>query len=231
MNRLTPSRYLLPAVAAALFLLPASASAAEPATIELSADASSSADNDLGHAQLYFEATDTDTAALAARVNRRIADALEATKPYKSVKTSTVGTTTYPIHSQDGRNIDGWRMRSSIQLESRDIDALSKLIGELQKNLAISNVSMQPAPDTRSKAANVAAVDAIRAFEERAAVLANALGKRYRIRHLSVQHGGMSPIYPMMRTSLKAADAMSAPLQGGQSDITVNVSGTIELID
>jgi predicted secreted protein len=226
--------HALPALlAAALIALSAPAFAKAPAvpTIDLSAEAGSKAENDLGRAQLYFEASDKNAPALAAKVNRAIAEALETAKPFTSVMTSTAGSTTYPIHDREGNRIEGWSMRSTIELESRDIAALSALIGQLQQTLLIASVNMQPAPETRAKATNVAAVDAIRAFEERAEVLANALGKRYRIRHLAVQHGG-SPVYPMMRASaMSFAKDESAPLQGGQSEITVTVSGTVELID
>lgn len=226
--RLIPSLF-----AAVLIGLSAPALAKPPAatTIELSAEAGSKAENDLGRAQMYFEATHENPSTLAALVNQTIAEALETAKPFGTVTTSTAGSTTYPVHSRDGRRVEGWRMRSSIELESRDISALSALIGKLQQTLMISGLRMQPAPDTRAKAANVAAVDAIRAFEERAEVLANALGKRYRIRHLSVQHGGSMPIYPMMRASAMVAEDASAPLQGGHSEITVTVSGTIELTE
>ena len=213
------------------FSLPALADAPKPTTIDLAAEAGTKAENDLGRAQLYFEATDKNPSALSSKVNRAIAEALETAKPHTSVMTSTTGSTTYPMHDRDGNSIEGWRMRSTIQLESRDIPALSALIAELQKKLVISSLNMQPAPETRAKAADVAAVDAIRAFEERAEVLSNTLGKRYRIQHLSVQHGGSMPVYPMMRGSAMMAKDESAPLQGGQSEITVTVSGTIELID
>lgn len=222
-----------PLFAAALFAFAAPALAGKPqaTTIELSAEAGSKAENDLGRAQLYFEAQHEDPSALAARVNRVIADALTTARPFTSVTTSTSGSTTYPVHGRDSNRIEGWRMRSGIELESRDLSALSSLIGQLQQTMMISGLRMQPAPDTRAKAANVAAVDAIGAFKERAEVLANALGKHYRIRHLSVQHGG-APAYPMLRASaMMAEDAVAAPLQGGHSEITVTVSGTIELID
>jgi predicted secreted protein len=225
---------LIPSLLAAALIAVSSPVFAKPpaaTTIDLSAEAGSKAENDLGRAHLFFEAQDADASALASKVNRVIADALETARPFTSVMTSTAGSHTYPVHSKDGKRVEGWRMRSSIELESRDISALSALIGELQQRLMISGVRMQPAPDTRAKAANVAAVDAIRAFEARAEVLANALGKHYRIRHLSVQHGGSMPVYPMMRVSAMMAEDASAPLQGGQSEITVTVSGTIELID
>lgn len=207
--------------------------APEPATIELSAEARGQAENDLGQAQLYFEASDADAAKLAAQVNRVIAEALETAGKVSSVTATTAGTTTHPIRSKDGNKIESWRMRSSISLESRDIPALSSLIGQLQQSLMLSGVSMRPAAETRSQAADLAAVDAIRAFEERAGVLAETLGKSYRIRHLSVQHGGGMPVYPMMMraASVAADEAAPAPMQGGHSDITVTIHGTIELID
>ncbi|MDX5445186.1 MAG: SIMPL domain-containing protein [Zoogloeaceae bacterium] len=228
-------RKVVPSLLLAALLALSAPAIAEPAkatTIDLSAEAGSKAENDLGRAQLYFEASDKNAQALAGKVNRAIADALETAKPFTSVMTSTAGSTTYPIHDREGNRIEGWRMRSTIELESRDMAALSALIGQLQQTLLISSVNMQPAPETRAKATNVAAVDAIRAFEERAEVLANALGKRYRIRHLSVQHAGSPPAYPMMRASaMSLAKDESAPLQGGQSEITVTVSGTVELTD
>lgn len=228
-------RKVVPSLLLAALLALSAPALAEPAkatTIDLSAEAGSKAENDLGRAQLYFEASDKNAQTLAGKVNRAIADALETAKPFTSVMTSTAGSTTYPIHDRDGNRIEGWRMRSTIELESRDMAALSALIGQLQQTLLISSVNMQPAPETRAKATNVAAVDAIRAFEERAEVLANALGKRYRIRHLSVQHTGSPPVYPMMRASpMSFAKDESAPLQGGQSEITVTVSGTVELTD
>jgi predicted secreted protein len=227
------ARALLPLLLLAFVLAPAFASPAEPTTIDLSAEASTTVTNDLGRAQLYVEHTDTDTARLAERVNRIIAEALEVAKSVPEVHSSTAGITTYPVHTRDGERIEGWRMRASIDLESRDLNALSRLIGRLQQTLAVSSVTIQPATDTRAKAADIAAVDALRAFEARAAVLANTLGMRYRIRHLSVQYPGTPPVYPLMRANrmMATAEAMPAPIEPGQSDVSVTVSGTIELIE
>lgn len=225
-------RALLAAAAVAALVLPLTAAAVDATTIDLSAEASSTAANDLGRAELYFEATDADTAALATKVNRAIADALELARSAPTVSTSSAGTTTYPVHDRNGRQIESWRMRASIALESRDLAALAKLVGRLQQTLAVGNLTLQPAPDTRSKAADIAAVDALRAFEARAEVLANTLGKRYRIRHLSVQYPGLPPAHPMFRMrAMAAAEAMPAPIEPGQSDVTVSVQGTIELVD
>lgn len=233
MKSLALSRIIVPALLGALLAWPLALIAAEPTTIDLSAEAHSSAANDLGRAQLYVEQVDADTAALAERVNRIIADALELARSAPEVDTSTSGTTTYPVHSRDGERIERWRMRASIELESRDLTALSKLIGRLQQTLAVANVTIQPATDTRAKAADIAAVEAIRAFEGRASVLANTLGMRYRIRHLTVQYPGAGPVYPLLRANkmMATAEAMPAPIEPGRSEISVSVAGTIELVE
>jgi predicted secreted protein len=201
-------------------------------TVDLSAEANRSAPNDLARATAYFEATDKSPAALATTVNREIAAAIELTRKFPGVKASTSGISTWPVHSKNGQHIEAWRMRSSIALESRDIPALSELLGKLQETLAVTSLIMQPAPETRASTADQAATDAIRAFEARAQRIAETLGKRYRIRSLAVNFGGgQQPVYPMMRSTAMMAESAPAPLEGGESEIVVSVSGTIELLD
>ncbi|MFN3985682.1 MAG: SIMPL domain-containing protein [Rhodocyclaceae bacterium] len=203
-------------------------------TIELSAEASRRAANDLATATAYFEANGADAAALSRQVNEAMAKALETAKAYSSISTSTSGVTTYPIYSKDGRRIETWRMRSELSLESRDLPALSELLGKLQDTLAVSGLAMQPSLETRATTADLAATDAIRNFEARAAAVSGTLGKRYRIRSLSVHYGGGQPPYrPMMRAAAAgyAAEAMQVPMEGGETDILVTVSGTIELTE
>lgn len=205
--------------------------------VELSAEASRAAPNDLAVATVFYEANQSEPAKLAEQVNAAIADALQLVKQYPQVKAQTGGVSTYPVYRNDGKGetptIEAWRMRSSIELESRDIPALSTLLGKLQQTLGVANVSLQPAPATRSAAADEAVEDAIRAFEARAAAIAKTLGKQYRIQRLSISHDSGGRPYPMMRQMAVAAsaDAVSAPLQGGESDIAVSINGAIELID
>lgn len=204
----------------------------QPTTIELSAEASRPAPNDMATATLYFQADDKTPAALSRQVNAAIAAALEQARAYPAVKVKTSGASTYPIYGKEGRKIEGWRMRSDIHLESRDLAVLSELLGKLQNTLALASLAMQPAPDTRKNTADLAATDAIHAFQARAQSISGTLGKPYRIRHLSVTYGGnQRPVYPVMKSAAFAADAASMPVEGGESEIAVTVSGTIELTD
>lgn len=201
-------------------------------TVELSADASRRAPNDLASAGAFHEASGTDTAALARDANAVIAKALETARAYPDVSTRTSAVSTFPVYGKDGRNIEAWRLRSELHLESRNIAALSELLSKLQGSLAISNLVLQPAPDTRDATSDLAVTDAIRAFEARAAAVSATLGKTYRIRSLAINYGGSrQPIFPPMRAMAMAADAAPMPIESGETDVGVSVSGTIELLD
>jgi len=63
-------------------------------------------------------------------------------------------------------------------------------------------------------------------------VVAEVLGKPYKIRHLSIQQSGQMPPMPIMRAShAMAADAAPLPMEAGESLVTTTVSGQVELAD
>lgn len=197
--------------------------------VDLSADASQSAANDLAMATVFAEATDASAAEVAKKVNAAIAAALQSAKAYPSIKARTASTNTYPNYGKNGLRIETWRMRSEVILETRDMTALSELLGKLQSNLGIGSVALSPAPETRAKAEERATLDAIAAFKARAKLVADALGSPFRIRQMSVQGGHRPPPMPMMRSAMMAESA--APIEAGESSVSVSVSGQIELLE
>lgn len=228
-------------LAAAMISFPAAATAqltsvneARP-SVEFSAEASQTAANDLGVATLYAESSGDNAAELALGVNQRMVKALAVAQAFASVKAQSGGVSTWPVYAKDGQGrIEAWRMRSEIRIESRDLGALSELIGKLQSDLALSQVVMQPAPETRRKALEEATVSAIRAFEQRAALIAQTLGKGYRIAHMSIGDSGFQPPMPMRMRAVTAgmlADSAPAPLEGGESQLGVSISGRIDLLE
>lgn len=223
---------ILAAIALALATQLAFGTDARPvgATVELSAEASHPAVNDLASATLYFQADDRNPAVLARQANGAIAAALDQTRAYPAVKVKTTGSTTTPTYAREGRRIEGWRIRADLQLESRDLTALSELLTKLQGTLALASLVMHPAPETRAKASDAAATEAIRAFQGRAQSIAGTLGKSYKIRQLVVTYGGAPrPIQPMARATAMIAEAAPMPIEAGESNIAVTVTGTIEL--
>lgn len=221
--------------AACAMLVALSANAAEPrppgTLIDFQAQAQRSAPNDLGRASAYYEATGANAGELAQRVNAAMAGALAVAKAARDVTVRTGGSHTYPIYGKNSRYIENWRMRSELVLESRDAAALSELLGRLQATLAVGNITFAPAPETRRKVEDDTALDAIASFQEKAARYAAALKKPYKIRSMNIGSQGIRPPMPVMRAMAMSAEAATMPVEAGESDIVVTVSGQIELGD
>ena len=203
--------------------------AAKLPTVGLSAEASRPAANGQLHAVLSAEASGVALGDLARQVNALIAEAVKVSRSYPAIKVQSGNTSTYPAYSKSGK-IESWRMRSELSLESGDTAAMSELLGKLQTSLGVSRLVVQPSPETRKKAENEAMLDALTAFKARAKVVADALGKSYQLKHLSVNTGGRIA-EPMFRMAAKSAmsDAAPMPIEAGESQVTANVSGQVEL--
>ena len=48
---------------------------------------------------------------------------------------------------------------------------------------------------------------------------------------MNINGGSQGPVYPMVRSAMMKMDAAPMPIEGGDSVVTVSVSGEIELID
>lgn len=201
--------------------------------IELSAEASRPAANDLIQARVYAEANAGNPAEVARQVNRDISEALQTIKAKNGVSVKSGNQHTYPVYGNN-RRIESWRMRAELLLESKDSAAIAELLARLQQmKLALANVSQMPAPATRQAVEAEVTRDAIHAFQARATVIAETLGKSYRIKRLSIQQSGIAPPMPMLRAAKMeiAADLAPIPLEAGESQVSSTISGEIELAD
>ena len=203
------------------------------ALIDLAAEAGRPAANDMVRASVYSEASGSNPADLARQVNGNIGEARRLIREKKGVTVNSGNPSSYPIYTQS-RKIDGWRMRSELLIESRDFGAVSELLGRLQQmRLAVGDIAQMPSPETRRQVEDEAMREAIRAFQNRAAVVAEQLGKGWKIKQMHINQGGGSPV-PIMRgarAAMLAADAAPAPIEAGESTITTHVTGQIELED
>jgi predicted secreted protein len=220
--------FAIAALSGAIFL---SQPAFAGALIELSADASRPAANDQVRAAVFSEASGANPPEVSRRVNQDIAEALKVIKSKSGVTVKSGQQSTYPIYGKE-QKIEGWRMRSELILESKDLGAVSDLLGKLQQmKLAVGNVTQMPSAETRRQVEDETTRDAIRAFQLRAAVVAEQLGKKWQIKQMNIQQVGQYP-QPMMRAArgvAMMADASPAPLEAGESQLTTSIHGQIEL--
>jgi predicted secreted protein len=221
-----------------LAALSSSVQAGEPAPVQhsgiivdLNAEASRLAPNDLARAQAFIEAGDSVPGALAKKVNTVMQSALATARPYASVKVRSGNTSTYPVYGKNGRTIESWRMRSELLLESKDQAALSELLGKLQTQMAVGQLTLEPSEEAARQAENEAIADGIAAFNARAKIVAESLGKSWRILQMNVNNtAGMPPPRPMVKARMAMSEAVAdMPVEAGESRVTVSISGQIEI--
>ena len=199
--------------------------------ITFSTEASRTVANDMAHAAVFAQATDTASADVARKVNGLIAQAMATAKNFPDVKVKSGATWTSPVYSKNGRNIEAWQMRSELQLESPNIAALGELIGKLQQTLGVSQMTLQPALDTRRRAEEQVTLEALNAFQAKAQRIAGNFKKYYRVVRMNVDSANPGPVYPQARVAMMKAEDASMPIAEGDSLVSVTVSGEIELVD
>ena len=202
-------------------------------TVDLTAEASRPAANDMVRATVSAEASGSNPGELARRVNQDVAEGLKVIKARPGISIKSGHQSTFPVYSQN-QKIESWRVRSELILESRDAAGVSELLGQLQQmRLVVSDVNQLPTPETRRKVEDEATREAIGAFRQRAAVVAEVLGKPYTIRHLSIHQSGQMPPMPRAGRAMVAemAAAPPVPMEPGESLVTTTVSGQVEMAD
>ncbi|MBI3042222.1 MAG: SIMPL domain-containing protein [Betaproteobacteria bacterium] len=216
----------------------AAAPAAEPAqfrynTVEFQAEVLREVPNDLLNATLYVEWNDANPAAVANAVNKSVNDALRVARDYKSVRARSGNNQTYPVYSR-ANELQGWRGRAEIRIESRDFEAAAGLIARLQSGMRLGNLSFSVSPETRRAVESELITEAIAAFKARAEIVQAALaGRGYKLQRLNVAsgHHAPQPRLAMARATAPAQEVTAPNLEAGVSQITVTASGAIEVIE
>ena len=200
--------------------------------VELQAEAQREVPNDLMVAQLFVEETNANPALLAAAINRTVAEGLKLTREFATVKVRTGNNQTSPVYAPRSNQLQGWRARAELRLETRDFAAGSAAIGKLQASMQLGGVSFSVSPEARKAVENELIAEAIAAFRGRAEIAQKALGGRaFKVQRINVGSGFSGPPPRLMMQSRGVADAAAAPppAEGGASTLSVNVSGAVEV--
>ena len=198
--------------------------------VQLQAQQTESVGNDTMHVSMNSFGEARDPAALASRINKDMAWALEIARRYEDVTVGTGGYRTSPVYKDNA--LQGWRGEQSLELEGRDNRAMSRLVGELQDKLRVSAMSFSVSDGKRTAVENRLIGQALDAFKARAAiVVGNLHASGYRIVDLSIGTAAPRPPVPypvgVMAASMKPESRVA--VESGESDISVSVSGNIEL--
>jgi predicted secreted protein len=159
-----------------------------------------------------------------------MARALAAAKATPGVEAKSAG---YSTWQQWEKGKPGkWRVAQTLSLTGSDFPALAALVSKLQddEGLLVSSISFMLAPETRRRAEDALTKEAIRAWQQRAATAAEALGfAGWRPGRLNVATGDhlVQPRFEMAMRAAAPAPAAAPPVavEGGATEITVTVTG------
>ncbi len=198
--------------------------------VHLDAGADASVETDRLLARLYKEEQAAEQAPAADAVNRAVTRAIEQARAAR-VEVRTAGYHTRPVYQE--QRIIGWRVRQELVLESADPQRLASLLGDLQQELSVRALEPALSPQARRAAEDRLITRALDAFRHRADLVARALGRpgwRIVSLHVNTSQGGGPGPRPVMRAAeMAAATVAPPPVEGGQLEVTVRVSGAIEL--
>lgn len=198
--------------------------------VELQADAQREVQNDTMTATLFVEQTGFDPAQVADGVNKVVNEALRTAKTAQGVKVKSGYNQSFPVYGKNNQ-LQGWRTRSEIRLESADFEATSALIGELQSTMRLASLGFSVSPKARRQAENELIKEAIERFRERAEIIKQSLGGgAYKLQRMSVNTSGAPPVRPFTMRAAEARQDVAAPdVEAGTTQITVLATGAIEI--
>jgi len=120
--------------------------------IQLSASAEIDVPNDLMSVNMVAQATGTDAADLANKINASMGWAVSKLKPFTAIETRTLDYQTRPQYERNGSRIKGWVASQAIRLETDNFEQAGKAIQLLQERLQVQGMQLSAKPATRERA-------------------------------------------------------------------------------
>ena len=130
--------------------------------------------------------------------------------------------------------VNGWQGSAELLVEGRDMQAIGQLSGRIT-TLTINRVGYNLSRELREKSEGEISAQAIASFRAKAADYAKQFGYTgYVIREVAVNSTGEQPTpRPMMMEMRAKAASVSdeaLPVEPGKGTVSVNVSGTVQLM-
>lgn len=167
------------------------------------------------------------------KVNDDMAWAQKRLKGKDFVKSQTLSYQTHPQYKN--RVIVSWRASQQLLLESASIVELTGLTGVLQEKLKVQNMQFQVSTQMKSTVNDELLVLGISGFRKKADLIVKSMGgKEYKIVSMDVNENGSGPIlnYNNRRLdmAMNVAPVSEPGIESGESNLTVHVSGSIQIL-
>ena len=231
------SRPFAPLLISAIVLSASVARAEQPplqGVVSLSASATAEVTKDLLNLVLSTAREGQDAATVQTQLKQALDAALaEARKVAKpgQIDVQTGNFSLYPRYSPKG-GINGWQGTAELVVEGKDMAGIGALTGRIT-TMTVSRVSQGLSRELREKSESDLTAQAIARYRAKAADYAKQFGYAgYVIREVNVgtsEPPGFVPM-PMVRAkAMSMAADESLPVEAGKAQVSVNVSGSVQL--
>jgi predicted secreted protein len=199
--------------------------------LSLTADATADVPQDTVRVTLALDAENSDPGKLAQQLNQTAEAVQREAKANNRLDVKSGGYSIYPTSDKSGK-ISNWRGRIETVIESKDFAAAGELAGRVGNRMPVSSVQFFLSREAREKEERRLTDSAIKTFQDKATTASKAFGYTgFTVREVSVNagtqfmhnQGGRADVSMMSRSSAPV------PLEGGKSQVTVNVSGAVQM--
>ncbi len=166
--------------------------------------------------------------ALKQALDAALAEARKAAKPGQ-VDVQTGNFALFPRYNKQNV-ISGWQGNAELVIEGRDMPAIAALTGRIT-SMTIARVSYGLTRELREKTESELTAQAIARYRARAAEAAKHFGYTgYTLREVDIASGESHPPMPAPRMrAMAVASEEALPVEAGKSDVSVTVSGSVQL--
>ena len=232
----------LKSLSLALLALPIASFATEPVShqptdVSFSVEAEREVERDLLQVSLFYQAEGNDLSALNKTMAEKMNKAIELAKAQSAVEIKDNSRNTWIRYDNKGKQ-QGWIARAELTLESKDSQALSTLVHELDGVLAIDRVSASVSREKLSSLENELTKEALAKLKDKAQLIQESLQvKGYRIQNLEISSANDSAadFRPYAAAELSSKSLYSSGkdetyTQSGKEKIKVSVNARIALL-
>ncbi len=193
----------------------------------LQASAEGEVANDLMIVRLQVEHEDREIAKLASKINADMAWALAELAAFDRIEAATGNYNTHPLYEQN--RVVGWRSSQTLNLQGEDFDQLKDALQTLQGKLKVQQMLFQAQDETRKELEDTLISEALDNFKRRSVIVQENMGAAsYRVMQININTGGRGRARLEQATLARSVESAPA-VEAGQSRITVNISGQIQL--
>lgn len=168
---------------------------------------------------------------LADEINAVMQAAIAAADKIEDVRVKTGNYSIRPVYTRDKR-LDHWSGSQTLVLNSTNSAAMAGLVQTLQQTMQVKSTRYSVSREQRDAVQETMISVALAKFHKRAALISDGLGfQKYRLVNVNITTptNRPTPVYAMAMEAAAAPRSAPPALEGGWSEISVIVSGTIEM--